>query len=214
MSDRKQTFYYHVGRRNTTDLEVKVILRKVVSGLKKAERPSRQQSSVHNIQANISWQEKILGPCDRIKSYRKTRILDPKSRIRELRPDSNSKSSFHSVLRNFGYVKLLQLIMLSCCFIIFIFKDECGDLFKDEAFIYTHVDKEFYCLSNTRGNDECLPSSNNTHLVDAMSCLPAHNLHSEDTLNKNSVKVHDRLSREDPFQMMYIVAAADCNVEE
>lgn len=56
--------------------------------------------------------------------------------------------------------------------------------------------------------------STQTHLHHGVRYLPAHNLQSMDTLSKAATSVHDRLSGEDPYQIMYIMAAVDCDIDE
>ena len=79
-----------------------------------------------------------------------------------------------------------------------------------EAFIYTYTDNEFRCASNLCGD-----SDKSTYLSKSIHSLPIHNLHvNGESIEKNSLLVHDRLSREDPFEVMYIVAATDCRVQK
>lgn len=76
----------------------------------------------------------------------------------------------------------------------------------EEACVYTYIDNEYRCAPCLveQGDSLC------THLAYSVQYLPIHNLHSTKTMSHNSARVHDRLSREDPFQVMYIVAAVDC----
>ncbi len=101
-------------------------------------------------------------------------------------------------------------MVLKCNLILI--ADDCNSiLFEDEAFVYTCIDKEFYCPVDSIQNDK---SSTGTHLAEAVSLLPVHNLLSSQSLSRDFATVHDRLTREDPFQVMYIFAAVDCNIEE
>ena len=94
-------------------------------------------------------------------------------------------------------------------------KEDGGDQSREEIFIYTYTDKDFYCVpqSSTQGIHSS-SSSQSTHLAEIVSCLAMHNQHSKGTFHKDSANVHDRLSREDPFQMMYIFAAVEHNDEK
>jgi len=46
-----------------------------------------------------------------------------------------------------------------------------------------------------------------------MKVLPQHNLHSKSSLPASSAKVHERMKKESPFKIMYIMAAVDCDFE-
>ena len=91
----------------------------------------------------------------------------------------------------------------------------CVDFIRDniphgDTFVYTYTDKEFHCFTNMNQSN----AINKSHLIEGISSLPAHNLHSTETLSKDATTVHDRISREDPFEIMYIVAAVDCEGDE
>ena len=73
---------------------MKVTLQKVFSGQSKEARLPNQ-----DIETSISWQEKILGPSDRLSSYRKRCLIDPKLNVEDIRHDlSNGKFSFYFVM--------------------------------------------------------------------------------------------------------------------
>ncbi len=97
--------------------------------------------------------------------------------------------------------------------------------------IYTRVDNDFYIPPPEYNVDDDHHRDDGhikkkksttmmmmTPLARAVRNLPAHNLHSadgQDTYTESSVlAIHDRISRDDFCQTMYIMAAVDCNVEE
>ena len=146
-SNRRQTFYYHLGQACEDEFQVKVRLRSIASALSSKE----YITSVHDIERTLRWQEKVENPIE-------------------------------------------------------YFGQTTSETTDPLTFIYTYTDKEFHCTYNTNR-----VKSSDSHLTDSVHSLPIHNLHSSDTLSKNAIRVHDRLSREDPLQTMYIVAAVDCH---
>lgn len=83
--------------------------------------------------------------------------------------------------------------------------------FQEDVIIHTYTDKTFFCSSPTNEKEGRCDSSCSTHLKDVISSLPVHNLHTRSRLKWRSdcsTSIHDRMSREDTFEMMYIVASA------
>ncbi len=85
MNSRRQNFYYHIGKQNANDIQIKVSLRKVISDSSTNIETLPTQSG-NNIEKIISWQEKIPNP---VKLRRNRSFIDPSSRIGEFTKRSN-----------------------------------------------------------------------------------------------------------------------------
>ena len=89
--------------------------------------------------------------------------------------------------------------------------------------IFTYVDADYFVPSPERRGGSSAATMTTTrsfssYLSAGVTALPRHNLcggtnGGHGHLSSASASVHDRLSREDPFRVMYIMAAVDCDVE-
>jgi len=209
MSKRK-TFYYHIGPLEPDDIVIRVALRQV--------RPPNDESTnniigVKRVEALLAWQQKIDGPLDIANGISRRSIdeadesihCDPTRRISELGKGEYlgilpiGSSNTRKQLANFSFNAGTLLEM----------KD-----FDNSMNIYTHVDRDYYISNDDPSVSTSLRDSKPTHISNAMKGLPAHNLHSNETLPVSAAALHDRISRDDPCKMMYIMAAVDCDVEQ
>ena len=94
-----------------------------------------------------------------------------------------------------------------------ILSDRIQSEFEDEDFLlHTYVDSDFY---TPRTEVRCCTSTRTSkHLERGVDMLPIHNLNTTATLPYSAMSVHDRISRDDPFEIMYIMAATDLNTLE
>jgi hypothetical protein len=82
--------------------------------------------------------------------------------------------------------------------------------------IYTYVDRDYFVCKDESSVCRYTSSrdSRATNLTNAINGLPVHNLHSKATLEPSAAVLHDRISRDCTFKMMYIMASVDCDVEQ
>ncbi len=85
MTSKKQAFYYYIGKQNVDNFKVKITLRKVLSRPTVETQTSFQKQSFKDVKTYVVWQEKVLGPQDRINRLKRKCLVDPTSRIREKR---------------------------------------------------------------------------------------------------------------------------------
>ncbi len=183
-NNRKQTFYYHLGHEeNNNAFQVKVRLRSVASSFISKQSPL----SGRNIECTFRWQEKVENPIDCFHTTDPVRSLSVKKLKHHQSEVLNlNATSFPDATRKKQEDETLKR--------------------KSTMFIYTYIDKDFQCTGDKSSKDN---SSVRNHLSASLHALPRHNLHSSETISTNAIRVHDRLSREDPFQIMYIAAAVD-----
>jgi hypothetical protein len=190
---------YFLGQGGTKDLTVRVSIRRVP--------PNNDDTNDHLLAETktktITWQEKILGPRERIAVAMTDRKLHQETSDTEhlggngmfclMMPYPNCKNNYLSSLSSIPLVITPQI------------EDE-------NLLLYTYVDSDFYCPSL---KDRCSTSIRTSeYLEKAVNKLPIHNLHTTSTLPNASMLVHDRISRDDPFEIMYIMVATDVDYEE
>jgi len=90
MNNRNQTFYYHIGKQNTKDIQVKITLRKVISNNSSNEVKFIPDEEIVKV---ISWQECISGPSCNKKQSKNRFNINPESRIVELDNKEHSNVS-------------------------------------------------------------------------------------------------------------------------
>ena len=79
----------------------------------------------------------------------------------------------------------------------------------NEINIYTHVNKDFFLCNNHSSVALTSSTGGSTHLSRAIDTLPAHNLHTRQTLDPSAATLHDRVTRDDGCEMMVIMAAIE-----
>ena len=185
--------YYHLGKDSLDELRININLKRVSRST--STITSSESDVTHStLKACILWQEKISGPRDIIENYKKKlsnscdRDIEP-STVSVSNTNTNPSLQIGEIVDNKKAESKIPLLDSDMC-------------------IFTNVDKDFIVLPVQTKKQR------STHLEVAVQNLPVHNLHSRNTLSKSSAQAHDRILRDQPFKIMYIMAAVDCLVDE